>query len=420
MSQTDPPALDGAACRRQFPALSRTQDGQPVVYFDAAAGTQVPHGVIDSVCRYLCETNANHGGVFATSRESDEMLVTVRRQLADFFGTDDPDTVVFGPNMTTLTFALSRALMKTWKPGDEIVVTDLEHDANVTPWVLAAREVGVNVKSVRIDPADCTLDLEDFQAKLSPKTRLVAVTCASNAVGTLTPVVDLVRWAHGVGALIFLDAVHYAPHRPIEVKAWDCDFLVCSAYKFFGPHVGVLWGKPEWLVSLPCYKLRPVPERIPDRWMTGTQNHEGIAGVGAAIEYLTQLGRDGLPQPKTRRECLTTAYQAIMRHEQGLTRQLLEGLAELPDITVWGIRDPGRMGERVPTVSITHRRLPPKELAEYLALRGIYTWHGNFYALPLTMASNREPEGLLRISMVHYNTQDEVRRLLACLRELKA
>jgi len=249
--------FDVMECRQQFPALARQQDGQPIIFFDAAAGTQVPHRVVDAVCRYLIETNANHAGLFLTSRESDRILETTRRYLADFFGTPDPNTIVFGPNMTTLTFAISRSLMKTWKPGDEIVVTDLEHDANVTPWVLAAREVGVNVKSVRIRPWDGTLDLDDLRSKLSRKTRLLAVTCASNALGTLTPISEIVRLAHDVGSLVFVDAVHYAPHRLIDVTAWNCDFLVCSGYKFFGPHVGILWGKREWLISLPCYKVRP-------------------------------------------------------------------------------------------------------------------------------------------------------------------
>ncbi len=411
--------FDVTELRQQFPALSQRRDGQAYVYFDGAAGTQVPHRVVDAVCRYLSETNANHGGVFATSRESDAILEATRRLLAEFLGTPDADTIVFGPNMTTLTFAFSRSLMKTWKPGDEIVVTDLEHDANVTPWVLAAREIGVNVKSVRINPADGTLDLEDLRSKLSRKTRLLAVTCASNALGTLTPIPEIVRLAHEVGALVFLDAVHYAPHRLIDVMAWGCDFLVCSGYKFFGPHVGVLWGKREWLVSLPCYKVRPAPDEIPHRWMTGTQNHEGIAGLGAALEYLMDIGQRAHPESSTPRECFAAAFRAIQEHEEELTQVLLEGLAALPDFKVWGITDLARLHERVPTVAVTHRQFTSKELAEFLALRGIFVWHGNFYALPVTQSLGLEPNGLLRISMVHYNTKEEVHRLLAAFRELR-
>jgi len=411
--------FDVMECRQQFPALARQQDGQPIIFFDAAAGTQVPHRVVDAVCRYLIETNANHAGLFLTSRESDRILETTRRYLADFFGTPDPNTIVFGPNMTTLTFAISRSLMKTWKPGDEIVVTDLEHDANVTPWVLAAREVGVNVKSVRIRPWDGTLDLDDLRSKLSRKTRLLAVTCASNALGTLTPISEIVRLAHDVGSLVFVDAVHYAPHRLIDVTAWNCDFLVCSGYKFFGPHVGILWGKREWLISLPCYKVRPAPDEIPYRWMTGTQNHEGIAGLGAALEYVMDIGRRQNPQTNTPRDCFVAAFRAIKAYEEELTLVLLNGLAELPEIKVWGISDPARVTERVPTVAMTHRRFTSRELAEYLALRGIFAWHGNFYALPVTQALGLEPNGLLRISMVHYNTKEEVYRLLAALRELR-
>jgi len=414
-----PAPFDVTELRQQFPALSQRRDGQVCVYFDGAAGTQVPHRVVDAVCRYLIETNANHGGVFATSRESDAILEAARRLLAEFLGTPDSDTIVFGPNMTTLTFALSRSLMKTWKPGDEIVVTDLEHDANVTPWVLAAREVGVNVKSVRINAADGTLELEDLHSKLSRKTRLLAVTCASNALGTVTPIAEIVHLAHQVGALVFVDAVHYAPHRLIDVMAWDCDFLVCSGYKFFGPHVGVLWGKREWLVSLPCYKVRPAPDEIPYRWMAGTQNHEGIAGLHAALEYLMEIGHRAHPEPSTPRECFAAAYRAIQEHEQELTKVLLEGLAALPEFKVWGISDLTRLRERVPTVAVTHRRFTPKELAEFLALRGIFVWHGNFYALPVTQALGLEPDGLLRISMVHYNTKEEVYRLLAAFRELR-
>lgn len=409
--------LDVWECRRQFPALSKRENGLPVTFFDAAAGTQVPHAVLDAVVRYLVETNANHGGTFVTSRESDALLISARMALADFLGTADPDTIVFGANMTTLTFAFSRAISRTWKPGDEILLTRLEHDADFTPWVRAAEDAGVRVQVADIIPEEGTLDMADFVGKLSPRTRLVAVTAASNAIGTLTPIEEIVRQAHAAGALVFVDAVHYAPHRCIDVDGWGVDFLVCSGYKFFAPHVGILWGRRSLLESLPAYKVRPAPNGIPDRWMTGTQNHEGIAGVEAAIEYLAELGRRCAPHAAGRRAALQAAFDAVARHEHGLTAALLQDLADCPGIRVWGIRDadPNR---RVPTVALTHDRLRACELAEYLAARSICTWHGNFYAVPLTEALGVEPEGLLRISMVHYNTHEEVSRLTAALREL--
>ena len=412
-------AFDVAWCRGQFPALARRVRGQPAVYFDGPGGSQVPERVIDAIGDYLARMNANHGGLFETSRESDALLEEAHEGLADFLGTGDPQTVVFGANMTSLTFALSRSLAKTWGPGDEVVLTRLEHDANVTPWVLAAKDAGATVRHVEIRGEDCTLDLDDLAAKLSPRTRLVAVGCASNAVGTINPLAPIVRLAREAGALVFFDAVHYAPHGLLEVDRWGCDFLVCSAYKFFGPHVGVMWGRRELLAGLPAYKVRPAPDGIPGRWMTGTQNHEGIAGTLAAVEYLADLGRKLAPEAAGRRDALEAAYRGIVAYEHDLVAELLAGLAELPDVKVWGITDPARLDQRVPTVAVTHGRLASSELAEYLASRGIFVWHGNFYALPLTEALGLEPEGLARIGLLHYNTSDEVERLLAALRELE-
>lgn len=410
--------FDVAWCRRQFPALARTLDGQPVVYFDGPAGSQVPRRVADAVADYLVRTNANHDGPFATSRESDAMLHSAHRALADFVGTDDSDTIVFGPNMTSLTFALSRALGRTWRPGDEVLVTRLDHDANVTPWVLAARDAGATVRHVGISGHDCTLDMGDLAAQLSPRTRLVAVACASNAAGTINPMAEIARLAHHAGALVFFDAVHYAPHGLLDVRNWDCDFLACSAYKFFGPHVGLLWGRRELLAELPAYKVRPAPDDIPGRWMTGTQNHEGIAGTLAAVEYLAELGRTLSGEAAGRRAALETAYDGITTYEREIVGTLLAGLAELPDVKVWGITDPEQLDRRVPTVALTHRRLSPRELATHLSDRGIFVWHGNFYALPLTEALGLEPEGMVRVGLLHYNTRQEVQRLLAVLADL--
>src|SRR5947209_1719737 len=278
--------FDVHSLRQQFPALHRTIDGQTPLFLDGPGGTQVPQRVIDAVVHYLGTCNANHGGGFATSRESDRLLHAAHVAVADLLNAPSPDEIIFGANMTTLTLHLSRAVGKTLRPGDEVIVTRLDHDANVTPWVLAARDAGAVVRTCDIHPEDCTLDLDNLRRLLGPRTRLVALGCASNAVGTINDVRTVTRWAHEVGARVFLDAVHYAPHGPIDVQAWDCDFLACSVYKFFGPHVGVLWGRRRLLEELPAYKLRPVPDDLPGRWMTGTQNHEGLAGVAAAVDYL--------------------------------------------------------------------------------------------------------------------------------------
>jgi cysteine desulfurase family protein (TIGR01976 family) len=406
--------------RGRFPALARRLAGQPVVYLDGPGGTQVPRGVIEAVSFYLSHNNANHGGLFATSRESDAMLREASQAWADVVGTPDPGEIVFGPNMTTLTFALSRALAKTWLPGDEVVVTRLDHDANVSPWVLAARDARATVHYVEIHPRDATLNLDDLQAKLSPATRLVAVGCASNASGSVNPVKEIAQWAHAVGARVFLDAVHHAPHALIDVVDWDCDFLACSAYKLFGPHVGILWGRRNLLETLPAYKVRPAPDVVPDKWMTGTQNHEGIAGTKAAIDYLMQLGRQVSGDPMAaRRAALGCAMDAIGRYERRLSRQLLAGLATIPDVKVWGITQLDRLAERVPTVSLTHARLRARELAEYLGHRGFFVWHGNYYAPQLTESLGLEPEGMVRIGLVHYNTSGEIDRLLDCLRHIR-
>ncbi len=402
------------SCRRQFPALSREVDGRPAVFFDGPAGTQVPQRVIDAVADYFSRTNANHGGHFVTSQESDAMLDRAREAVADLLGADDADCVAFGANMTTLTFALSRALARTWRPGDEILLTRLEHDANFTPWMLAARDAGATVRYAEINCDDCTLDLDDFKSKLNERTRLVAVGCASNATGTVNPVANICRWAREVGALSFLDAVHYAPHARIDVARFGCDFLACSAYKFFGPHVGILWGRRRLLEELEAYKVRPAPNWLPDKWMTGTQNHEGIASTLAAVEYIADVGRLATGDAALdRRKALDAAFAAIQSYERELVGHLLAGLAEISKIKVWGITDPNRFDERLPTVSITHRDLTAEQLARHLGQRGIFVWDGNYYALPLTEALGLEPNGMVRIGLVHYNTREEVDRLLA-------
>ncbi|MCU0877080.1 MAG: cysteine desulfurase-like protein [Pirellulaceae bacterium] len=407
-------------CRRQFPALSRRVGDRPAAYFDGPGGTQVPQRVIDGVSHYLAHTNANHGGHFATSIESDRLLNAAHAGLADFLGTDDPRTVIFGQNMTSLTLALSRSLARGWKAGDEIVLTRLDHDANVTPWVLAARDAGAVVRFASIRSEDCTLDLDELRHLINERTRLVAVGCASNATGGINPVRDICGWAHAVGAQVFLDAVHYAPHGLIDVQAWGCDFLACSAYKFFGPHVGILWGRRELLERLDAYKVRPAPSDLPGKWMTGTQSHEAIAGALAAVEYLADLGRllagnDML----SRRAALREMYRDVAIYERELTRRLLAGLADIPAIQVYGITDPARFDERFATVSFTHERFTSAEMAQRLGREGLFAWHGNYYALNLTETLDLEPEGMLRIGLVHYNTFAEVERLIEALHGLR-
>jgi cysteine desulfurase family protein (TIGR01976 family) len=304
------------------------------------------------------------------------------------------------------------------EPGDEIIVTTLDHDANVAPW-RALEDMGLVIRQVDIRESDCTLDLEDLKRKLNRNTKLVAVGYASNAVGTINPVAEITKLAHDAGALMFIDAVHYAPHGPIDVRALDCDFLVCSPYKFFGPHMGTLYGKREHLLRFKPYKVRPAPDSLPDRWETGTQVQELIAGIGAAVDYLAELGRHSDPAAKDRRSALLAAYQATRQHEMALLSRLVEGLLAIPGLRFFGISDPRRFDERCSTVSLRLANRTPTEVAKFLGDRGIFTWDGNYYALNLTERLGVEANGgLLRVGLVHYNTAEEVDRLLAALREI--
>lgn len=403
--------LDLASLRRQFPALQRTVNDQRPIFLDGPGGTQVPQAVLDAMVHYLSTCNANHGGEFTTSRESDAILHQAHQAAADLLNAPSPEEIVFGANMTTLTFHLSRAFGQTLRPGEEILVTRLDHDANVRPWVLAARDAGAVVHFIDIHPEDCTLDLDDLRRRLGPRVRLLAVSCASNLVGTRTDVRTITRLAHDAGALVYLDAVHYAAHGPIDVQEWGCDFLACSAYKFFGPHVGLMWGRRELLDRLPAYKVRPAPDTLPDRWMTGTQNHEGLAGVLAAVDYLASLGTGA-----SRRQRLLSAWERIHAHEAKLARRLLDGLAALPRYRVWGITRADQLAGRVPTVAVTSSDRTPQELARHLAAREIYAWSGNCYALELTERLGLEKHGgVLRLGLVHYNTAEEVDRTLQAL-----
>lgn len=411
--------LDVAWVRQQFPSLELQVNGQPAAFLDGPAGTQVPRQVIEAMRDYFQQANANTCGAFLTSQRTDEMLAGARRAMADFLHCGSEE-VSFGPNMTTITFALARAIGRELKAGDEIVVTTLDHDANVAPW-RALEEKGVVVRQVDIRAEDCTLDSEDLRRKITAKTKLVAVGYASNAVGTINPVAEITKLAHQAGALMFVDAVHYAPHGPVDVKAIDCDFLACSPYKFFGPHMGVLYGKKEHLLRFRPYKVRPAPDTLPDRWETGTQTHEGIAGVAAAVDYFAELGRRCDATAKGRRAALLAGYRATGAYERELATKLIGGLLAIPGLTFYGIRDPKRFGERCSTVSVRLAKGTPTDAAKFLGERGIFTWDGNFYALNLTERLGvQDKGGVLRIGLVHYNTAEEVDRLLAGLREFAA
>lgn len=411
-------SLDLAWIRAQFPALAQEIKGQPVIFFDGPGGTQVPQQVIDAISDYLTRSNANTHGAFATSARTDEVIASAHAAMADLLGCAS-DEVVFGPNMTTLTFALSRSLSHELQPGDEIIVTQLDHDANVAPW-RALEERGVVVRVADINVENCTLNMTDLERQINERTRLVAVGYASNAVGTINDVAEVVKLAHAVNALVFVDAVHYVPHGPLDVKKLDCDFLACSPYKFFGPHTGVLYGKRPHLTRLRPYKVRPASDELPYRWETGTQNHEGFAGVVAAINYLAELGRRTLASPPVnRRAALVAAMEAIRSYERKLSELLVAGLLQIPGLSFYGISDPAHFAWRTPTVAVRLAGYIPYQLAKELGEQGIFTWYGNYYALNLTERLGVESSGgMLRIGLVHYNTVEEVHRLLKVLNEV--
>ncbi len=415
------PAFDVDALRAEFPALARSQDGRPVAFLDGPGGTQVPQRVIDAVAAYYRDMNANHEGAFTTSELSDAMVDEARAAVADFLGASSPDEIKFGQNMSSLTLHIGRCIGATLGPRDEIVVTTLDHEANVSTWKAMAADRGVTVHTVDIRPDDVTLDLEDLELKLGPRTRLVAVGYASNAVGTVNPVKAIIERAHELGAMTFVDAVAYAPHGPIDVRALDTDFLVTSAYKWFGPHLGALYGKAEVFDRLPAFKVRPAT----DRFETGTQSFEAIAGTLAATDYLRDVGRaygdvtgaPGAADASERRRELVAGMTSIADVERTLVTRLIGGLAGIPKVTIHGITDPVRFAtERVPTVSISIGGVHPHDAATALGRQGIYVWDGDFYATGLIEALGKaETGGILRIGLVHYNTAAEVDRTLAAL-----
>jgi len=410
-------ALDVAWIRSQFPSLAQTVNGLPAVFFDGPGGTQVPRRVIDAISGYLAHDNANTGGAYQTSRDTDRMLAEARAAMGDFLNCD-ADEIVFGANMTSLTYAMSRSIGRELGPGDEIVLTLLDHDANFSPWK-ALEEKGVTIRAARFNGADCTLDMQDLARQITSRTRLVAVGFASNAVGTINNVAEVVRLARGAGALSYIDAVHYAPHGLIDVRALDCDFLACSSYKFFGPHMGVLYGKREHLQRLEPYKVRPNTNSIPNCWEWGTLNHECIAGIKACVEYWEELGRHANPSATTRREAIVAAHSSVHLHEWALTEKMIAGLLAIPGLKLYGIGDPRRFNERCATFAVRVEGHTPLQLATKLGERGFFTWDGNYYALNVTEQLDVERTGgFLRIGLVHYNTAKEVERMLAALGEI--
>ncbi len=401
--------------RQEFPALQRTVNDEPVIFFDGPGGTQTHGSVLDAMREYLIEWNSNAHGAFHRSRETDRITSEARAIMADFLNAERPEEIVFGPNMTTLTFRISQAIARTLRSGDELVVTRLDHDANISPWKLIAKG-GIAVRSVDFNPDDCTLDMDSLRDAITPRTRVVAIGLASNAVGTINDVVSISDNAHAVGALVYVDAVHYAPHGPIDVQQLGCDFLACSAYKFYGPHLGIVYGRYDLLTALAPAKVVPAGDDPPDKFEVGTGNFEGIHGAAAAVEYLASVGRrfgkDFEPEYQhldDRRRDLKAGMAAIRSYERDLCRMLLEGLLKVPGITVYGIVDPDMLDWRVPTVSFTLRGMPATEVARRLDEHNIFVWDGHFYAVEaLERLGVGERGGLVRVGLAHYNTADEV------------
>ena len=405
--------------RGSFPSLSRKFKEREAVYFDGPGGSQVPQSVADAVSNYLLNNNANTGMSFVTSIETDEIITETLSACAEFLGCSDPNEIAFGQNMTSLNIQLASALSKTWGPGDEIVVTRLDHDANVRPWSLAAEWSGASLKKIEVNPDDCTLDMGSVAESISESTVLVAIGAASNLSGTINNLRELIGIAHGFGAEVVVDAVHFAPHSLIDVEDIGCDFLLCSPYKFFGPHQGILWGRRGRMEELPVAKLRVSTEEVPFRWMTGTQSHEGMAGTRAAIDHIAWIGREvSGNEGLGRREALKIAYSAIEGHERELCLRMIQGLADIDGLKIWGITNPERIAERSPTVSFTHPKMVASEIGALLAERGIFVWAGNFYALELTEALGLEPEGVLRVGLLHYNSMEEVNFFISSVREI--
>jgi cysteine desulfurase family protein (TIGR01976 family) len=403
------PQVDLTELRQHFPALQRTHNGQPVAYFDGPGGTQVPSAVASAMSDYLLHHNANTHWSFPTSQETDAMIARARHALADFLNSS-PGEIVFGANMTTLTFHLARALGRGWGAGDEVVITELDHHANIAPWRALEKERGLTIHEVRMVPESGQLDWNDLERQLSRRTKLVAFGAASNALGTISDARRAAEMTHAVGAHFFVDAVHYAPHQLVDVQAMNCDFLACSAYKFYGPHIGVLYGRERLLAELDFPKLAPAPDEPPERAETGTQNHEGIAGAAAAVDFLASLGDGG-----NRRARLSVAFEQL--HVQGseLLSRLWNGLGEIAGVRTYG---PSPNEPRTPTIAFTVRKIPPRKVAEKLAAEGIFVSDGDFYATSVIRRLGLEPNGVVRAGCACYTSAGEVERLIDGVRRI--
>lgn len=393
-----------AEIRAQFPALERAHNGRPVAYFDGPGGTQVPTGVVAAMSEYLVRHNANTHWVYPTSAETDAMLAHARQAMADLLGCDAPE-VAFGNNMTTLTFHLSRALSGRWAAGDEVVVTDLDHEANVAPWLRIAQERDVVIRRVRVNPETAELDWGSLESQVSGHTRLIAIGAASNAVGTVNDVARAAALARSVGAMSYVDAVHFAPHQLVDVRAIGCDFLVCSPYKFYGPHAGVLYARRDLLNALDVPRLDPAPNVDGERLETGTQNHEGIAGVAAAVEFLASIG-DG----RSRRERLASAYADLHTRGRMLFARLWDGIGAIPGVERYG---PPPTRPRTPTLAFTLQGRDSAEVARALAAQGLFVSHGDFYASTIVAQLGHAADGLVRAGCACYTSESEVDRLVA-------
>jgi len=408
-------SLDPVPLRAQFPALQQEVNGKTAVFLDGPGGTQSPQSVIEAMGSYLQFGSSNLGGSFLTSRHADEVVAQARLAMMDLLNARRPEEIAFGQNMTSLTFSVSRAISRSWQAGDEIIVTRLDHDANISPWLMAAEDRGVTVRWLDFNPADCTLNLADLPGLLNEKTRLLAITAASNAVGSITDLGTAVQLAHAAGALVYVDAVHYTPHGLVDVQAIDCDFLVCSVYKFFGPHTGVLYGKYDLLENMTAYKVRPASAHTPGKWETGTQSFESLAGVTAAVNYLAAIGgKEG-----SRRQRLERAMVLTKQYEMSLSERFLRGITAVSGLRVYGITDIERLDERTPTFAVSLDGYTPAQVAEYLGSEGIFVWNGHYYAIAvMERLGLLDKGGLVRIGFAHYNTFSEVDRLLMALQEV--
>jgi cysteine desulfurase family protein (TIGR01976 family) len=403
------------AVREGFPALAITDQGRARVYLDNPAGTQVPESVAKAVYDCLIRSNANLGGFFATSRAADAVIDAAHAAMADFFGTEDPGEVVIGANMTTLTLHISRSIVRDWEPGDEIILTQMDHEGNVAPWLEVAADKGLAVRWAAIDPTTWRVEAEAIRDLIGPRTRLVAINYASNMTGAVNDVRAIADLARAAGALSYVDAVQFAPHRAIDVAALGCDFLVCSAYKFFGPHLGVLWGRRALLEAMHAYKVRCVADALPGKFETGTQAHELIAALTATVDYLAWLGGENGAKG-SRRERLVSAFREAAAHEDALARRLIDGLEAIDGVTIIGPGGGGNATPRVPTVSFRHASVAPDPIARALADENIFVWSGHNYAVGIVRQLGiPEAEGVLRIGIAHYNTETEIDAVLGAV-----